>query len=350
MNSKRKLKIAMIGPIAERVPPKKYGGTERVVYALTEELIKRGHKVTLFASGDSKTSATLESIYPMALREAKLRDPHGLNEWTILHLLNAYKKGAAFDLIHDHNSVFGLPIAEFVQTPTVITIHGAISASNRRLFESVTKPHLVTISKSQGKPFQNIKFAANVYNGASFVNYPFKSRQKGYLLFVGRISMEKGVHLAIDAALDLNLPLIIAAKLDVVDIKYFREYIEPRLSDKLIKWVGEVDEKQRNKLMSEAMCMLHPVTWREPFGMTLIEAMACGCPVIAFNNGSIPEVIINGETGFIVEDLEEMVNAILQIKKINRKTCRVHAISNFNSKRMTDSYEELYLKILKKVR
>ncbi len=343
---KTKLKIAQIAPLVERVPPKKYGGTERVVSSLTEQLVQKGHDVTLFATGDSETAAKLISVYPRALREAKMLDPHGLNEWSLLHIANAYKRQSEFDIIHDHNSIFSLPTAQFAKTPIVITLHGSINLNNRRLYETVTTPYYVSISKQQTLHVPRLKISDTIYNGLPMTEYPFNKTHKGYLLFVGRISMEKGLHLAIDAANDLNLPLIIAAKLDDTNIDYFREYIEPRLYGEQIRWIGEVDQKQRNELMSNAMCFLHPVTWREPFGLTLIEAMACGCPVVAFNKGSIPEIIKDGKTGFVVNGLEEMIEAITKINQLDRSECRRYALKNFNDKLMADRYEELYNRIL----
>lgn len=343
---KTKLKIAQIAPLVERVPPKKYGGTERIVYSLTEQLVKRGHDVTLFATGDSETAAKLVSVYPRALREAKMFDPHGLNEWSLLHIANAYKRQSEFDIIHDHNSIFSLPTAQFAKTPVVITLHGSINLNNRRLYETVTTPYYVSVSKQQTLHVPRLKVSDTIYNGLPMTDYPFNTTHKDYLLFVGRISMEKGLHLAIDAANDLNLPLIIAAKLDDTNIDYFRDYIEPRLYGEQIRWIGEVDQKQRNELMSNAMCFLHPVTWREPFGLTLIEAMACGCPVVAFNKGSIPEIIKDSKTGFVVNDLEEMIEAITKINQIDRSKCRRYALKNFNDKLMADRYEELYNRIL----
>ena len=177
--------------------------------------------------------------------------------------------------------------------------------------------------------------------------YPFSSTHDGYLLYVGRISVEKGVHFAIETALYLNLPLIIAAKLDTKDLAYFNQYIKPHLSES-IRWIGEVSEEERNKLMSKAMCFLHPVTWKEPFGLTLIEAMACGCPVIAFKKGSIPEIIIHKKTGFVVLDIHEMIKAVKKINTIKREDCRKHALEKFNTKIMTDEYEKIYQKILNK--
>lgn len=342
------LKIAMIAPITERVPPKKYGGIERVVHALTEELMRRNHDVTLFATGDSVTSAKLKYVYPRALREAKIHELHGLHEWTIYHILSAYMQQQQFEIIHDHNSLWGLLPAQFAKTPTIITLHGPITPNNRRLYEKVTNPYLVAISKSQTQHVPSVEIIDTIYNGLPLETYPFGKAHKGYLLFVGRISMEKGTHYAIDVASDLHLPLIIAAKLDETDREYFKEYIEPRINGEQIRWIGEVDEAERNKLMSSAMALLHPVTWREPFGLTLIEAMACGTPVVAFNKGSIPEIIVDGKTGFVVKDVEEMILAITKISQIDRKECRKHVLKHFTARKMTDNYEQLYLRILER--
>jgi glycosyltransferase involved in cell wall biosynthesis len=339
------MKIAQLAPIAERVPPKKYGGTERVVWALTEELIKRGHEVTLFATGDSQTSAKLESVYPRALREAKFKDPYGSNNLTMLHMGLAYELQDEFDIIHDHLAPLSLPTANLATTPVVATMHGPFSNENRRLFEMLRGPNIVTVSQSQLYPLPNINHAGTVYNGLALKDYPFSDTDEGYLLYVGRISIEKGVHYALDVAQVLDKPLILAAKVEPFDRPYFKEYIEPRLSDR-IQWIGEVDEDTRNQLMSKALAFLHPVVFREPFGLTLIEAMACGCPVIAFNRGAIPEIIKTGETGFVVEDVEGMVDALSNIKTINRAACRSHALETFSAERMADGYEKVYKKIL----
>ncbi len=339
------MRIAQISPIAERVPPKKYGGTERVVSALTEELVKRGHEVTLFASGDSITKAKLESVYPRGLREAHLRDLYGVNHWTLLTLGLAYELQDDFDIIHDHIGPISLPTANITSTPVVVTMHGAFNAENRRLFQQLRSPNIVTISQSQLYPVPNINHIGTVYNGLNMQHYPFGAVPDSYLLFVGRISMEKGTHLAIEAAQQLDMPLIIAAKLEKEDQLYFREYVEPRLSDR-IKWVGEVDEEERNRLMSQAKCLLHPVTWREPFGLVIIEAMACGCPVVGFNRGSIPELIETGVTGYVVEDIEGMIDAVNSIDTIERAVCREYALQNFSAERMTDGYEAIYKKLL----
>jgi glycosyltransferase involved in cell wall biosynthesis len=343
---KKTLKIAQIAPLIESVPPKKYGGTERVVHALTEELVERGHDVTLFASSNSKTSAKLESVLPKSLRESNPQKMYGLNEWLLLHLGIAYKSNEEFDIIHDHNGIYSLPVAQLSKTPVVLTMHGSVTPYNKRLYRDITGPSLVSISKSQTAPFPFIKTAANIYNGLPMKDYPFSKRMGRHLLYVGRICLDKGTHFAIDAAVDLNIPLIIAAKLDEINVPYFKEYIEPRIDNDLIKWVGEVDEKKRNQLMKNALCLLHPITWREPFGLTLIEAMATGCPVVAFNKGSIAEIVVNGKTGYVVEDLEAMIEAVKKVPEINRVECRQHALKNFNERVMTERYENLYYEIL----
>ena len=193
----------------------------------------------------------------------------------------------------------------------------------------------------------NINHIGTVYNGLSMNHFPSGAKPEDFLLFVGRVSMEKGTHIAIQVAQELDMELIIAAKVDVVgdDRIYFRDYIEPNLSGK-IRWIGEVDETERNNLMSRALCLLHPVTWREPFGLVLIEAMACGCPVIAFNLGAIPEVIQSGKTGFVVQDVEEMIESVEHIGKIDRSYCREYALSNFNAEKMTKGYEEIYSQMI----
>ncbi len=348
----QKLRIAQIAGLAERVPPRRYGGTERVIYALTEELARRGHNVTLFASGDSQTSGKLVAIFPKSLREARWENVYGPNILSLLNIGYAYQKQKDFDIIHDHNSYLSLPTANIATTPVVMTLHGTLGVNEKRIFENLRNPYLVTISKAQSELAPDLNYIGNVYNGLDMKNYSFSNLDDGYLLLVGRISREKGVHLAIEVAQYLDLPLIIAAKLNNIsdaphDVQYFHEYVEPKLSSQ-IRWIGEVNDAQRNNLMSHARCLLHPVTWREPFGLTLIEAMACGCPVVAFNKGSIPEIVSNGQTGFIVEDIDGMIRAVADINGINRAACREYALKQFTVEKMTDGYEAIYQRVIQK--
>lgn len=340
------MRIAQIAPIIERVPPKRYGGTERVVYHLTEELIKLGHDVTLFASGDSITSAKLVSIYPIALRAAKIKELYGHNVWSLFNIGEAYARQDEFDIIHDHNGHISLPTANIARTPTVMTLHGPFTPENRHIFRKLSRPYIVSISNAQ-RTEPNLNYAGTVYNGLDLENYPFSQEHGGYLLFVGRISLEKGVHNAIELALNTNLPLIIAAKLEETDRPYYHAYVEPYLSEQ-IRWIGEVDEAERNRLMSKALCFVHAITWREPFGLTLIEAMACGCPVIAYRMGAIPEIVAHGKTGFVVDTMEEMIDSVINIDSIDRAECRRHVLENFSAQKMATGYEKVYKEILEK--
>jgi glycosyltransferase involved in cell wall biosynthesis len=343
------MRIAQIAPIVERIPPKKYGGTERVIYELTEELVRRGHEVTLFASGDSITSATLVPIVPVSLREVNnKKDIYGFNTTSMLNIGAAYARHREFDVIHDHNPHISLPTANVTaaSTPVVVTWHGPY-AGMEEYFSALRRPHLVSISRSQAALAPSVPVIGTVYNGLSMEHYPFGAAPKDYMVYVGRIDREKGVHHAMDAAIMLGKTLIIAAKLDdnVPQIKeYFDTEIEPRLKahPKLLNWIGEVDEKERNELFAGALCLLHAVTWPEPFGLTLIESQACGVPVIAFNQGAIPEIVRHGVTGFVVNNVEEMVSAIKRIDTIDRAACRAHALTNFSAKRMAAGYEDIY--------
>lgn len=343
------MKIAQIAPLAERIPPKSYGGTERVVYALTEELVKMGHDVTLFATGDSTTSAKLISVYPKGLREAKEKNRYGRNEWSLLNFGVAYGMQSEFDIIHDHNILISLPTANVADTPVINTLHDPdhYSRENLTLYQTLNRVNLVAISKSQIEITPHLDFAGMVYNGLDMSDYPFSSTHQGYLLFVGRIAEMKGVHHAIEVAETLNIPLVIAARLETAfleDIEYFYEKIEPRLSDQII-WIGEVNDRQRNRLMSKALCTLHPAR-REPFGLTIIEALANGCPVIASNEGSIPELIKNGKVGYVVNDVKEMCLAVKKVGKISRRDCRKHAVDNFSATKMAREYEGIYRRII----
>lgn len=349
------MRIAQIAPLDCRIPPKKSGGTERVISALTEELVKRGHEVTLFASGDSKTSARLISVSPTALssretkeKQNKIFDIYEHNAMNILNIGMAYRMQDEFDIIHDHTSQnypASLALANSSSTPVVITLHGAFTKSTTTLFSFFNNPYYVSISKAQAKAAPHLTYMGNVYHGLNMEYFPFKAHSKGYLLFSGRISVEKGVHHAIRVAKILNLPLIIAGSVDSNYKSYMRDKILPHLSDQ-IRWVGEVDEKKRNSLMSNALCLLHPVTWPEPFGLSMIEAMACGCPVIAYSIGSIPEIVVPGETGFVVRTISDMVKAVQKVHTIDRLSCRTLALNKFSVKNMVDGYEAIYNRIL----
>lgn len=352
------MKIAQIAPIIERVPPIKYGGTEKIISVLTEELVKRGHEVTLFASGDSKTQALLSAVYPIHLRKANVDNIniYGPNVWSLLNVGMAYQRQDEFDVIHDHNSQnnpVSLPLANLAKIPVVMTLHGPLYNGYNKAFEFYRKPYLVTISKRQAEPAPDLNYIGNVYHGLHMERYPHSQEHDGYLLFVGRIHIEngveeKGLHHGIEIAQMTGMPLIIAAKLDTSihqDVEYFKAVIKPKLSDK-IRWMGEVDEQTRNRLMSRAYCLLHPINFSEPFGLTLIEAMGCGCPVIAFDRGSIPELIEEGKTGIVVRSSIEAINRLKEIERIDRTYCRTYALDRFSAERMVDGYESIYEKVI----
>lgn len=338
------MKIAQIAPLIERVPPKTYGGTERVVSALTEELVKRGHDVTLFASGDSITAARLVPIYPKHIREANIT-PFEENSIRLMGIGIPYSHQGEFDIIHDHNLPFSTPAANLSRVPVVATLHGPIDPGNQELYENLSNPYIVSISQAQIPQKTIMNHVTTIYHGFNMKHYPFSEKSEGYLLYVGRIAPKKGLHYAIAVAKMLNLKLIIAAKFVDIHKEYFEKEIKPHLSEQ-IKWIGEVTELERNQLMAHALAFLHPACWEEPFGLTLIEALACGAPVIAFNRGSIPELIKAGKTGYVVDNMWEMAEAVLRIGQIDRKACRRYALSNFTVEKMASEYEMVYKTIL----
>ena len=341
------MRIAQIAPVIETVPPRKYGGTERVVYHLTEELVKRGHEVTLFASGNSTTSAKLVSVIDRSLREMKIASRgDGADCYSLLNVGLAYQRQKEFDIIHDHTHIIGLATANIATTPTVVTLHDPVFPNYKPIIETLRHPFFVTISRTQPIPAPKMNIIGNVYHGMNMQHYPFAKKAGKYLLFVGNFRKEKGAHTAIEVAKRLNMPLILAGKLDRSwQLEYFNKQIRPHLSPQ-IKYVGEVTEEKRNSLMRRAYCLLHPIIWREPFGLTLIEAMACACPVVAYNKGSSSEIIKDGTTGFVVENFKQMLKAVKKVDEIDRQRTREYALKNFNAQRMARDYEKIYEKVI----
>ncbi|MBU0546888.1 MAG: glycosyltransferase family 4 protein [Patescibacteria group bacterium] len=345
------MKIAQIAPFEEPVPPKKYGGTERIVYHLTEELIKKGHKVTLFATGDSKTSAKLLPIFPRALRSIKI----GQN----LKARDAYKLiGLAkvieillkenFDIIHNHIGWRFLPFIKILKTKVVTTLHGPLNIGYQRfIYQEFPNSYYISISKNQREPLPKLNFVGNVYNGINITSFPFKEKSGNYLAFLGRMSPEKGPLEAIKIAKKTKMKLVMAAKIDIVDKEYFLKKIEPLIDNRMIKFIGEVGHKKKVQLLQNAKVLLAPINWREPFGLFLIESMACGTPVIAFKRGSVPEIIKDKKTGFIVKNVDEAVKSLKKIDQINRRDCRKWVEEKFTSEKMANDYEKIYSKVLK---
>jgi glycosyltransferase involved in cell wall biosynthesis len=347
-----KLRILQIAPPVESVPPSKYGGTERVIHALCEQLTKKGHYVALAATGDSDETSISELIYlfPKGLRNAGFENPYDV-EHAFLHRELAYQRASEFDIVHDHMFPFNLKKAHHINGNVVATLHGQIFFQDLLNYRKYQRPNIVSISNNQAKEFKNLdSYTGCVYNGLSMEHYPFNDKVGEDLLFVGRISPEKGVHTAIEVSKRLGKKLIIAAKIDpnTEDMAYYDTYIKPNLSNKNIEFIDEVDEQERNKLMSSAMAFLHPVTWREPFGLTMIESMATGCPVVAFNLGSIPEVVAHKKTGFVVEggDIDGMVKAVSSVDQIDRGFTRKYVLEKFNSEKMADGYLNVYRNVI----
>ncbi|MBW4564827.1 MAG: glycosyltransferase family 4 protein [Mojavia pulchra JT2-VF2] len=340
------MRIAQIAPLWERVPPPAYGGIELVVGLLTDELVKRGHEVTLFASGDSITLSKLQSVHPKALRLDTTVKEYDI--YAMLQLSQVYERASEFDIVHSHMGHAALPYANLVQTPTVHTLHGVFTPDNEKLFMHARRQSFVSISDAQREPRLNLNCVATVYNGIDTSNYEFSSQPQDprYLAFLGRLSPEKGPHLAIEIAKRSGWRLKMAGKVDIVDRDYFEQEIKPHIDGKQIEYLGEANHAQKCELMGGAVATLFPITWREPFGLVMIESMATGTPVIAMELGSTPEVIAHGHTGFLCRTVDECIAAIDKVPQLNRLACREHVVKNFSVQRMVDGYEAVYQQIL----
>jgi glycosyltransferase involved in cell wall biosynthesis len=342
------MRIAQIAPLWERVPPTAYGGTELIVSLLTDELVRRGHDVTLFASGDSLTLAKLESVHPRALRLDPSVKEGGIYE--MLSLSSVYENADQFDIIHSHVGCAALPYAPLVKTPTVHTLHGIFTPDNEKMFTHARHQPYISISAAQREPRVGLNYVATVYNGIDtdrFAFYP-KPDQPPYLAFLGRISPEKGTHLAIEIAQRSGWHLKMAGKVDPVDREYFEAQILPQIDGEQIEYLGEANHDQKCAILGGAVATLFPIGWREPFGLVMIESMVVGTPVIAMALGSVPEVIVNGKTGWLCDSMEDCVEAIDKVAQIDRYACREHVLRNFTAQRMVDGYETIYKEILAK--
>jgi glycosyltransferase involved in cell wall biosynthesis len=340
------MKIAQIAPLWERVPPPAYGGIELVVGLLTDELVKRGHEVTLFASGDSITAAKLESVHPQALRlDPNVRE-YGIYE--MLQLVQVYERAAEFDIIHSHMGCAALPYATLSKTPTVHTLHGIFTPDNAKMFTYAKKQPYISISNAQRVQSLGLNCVSTVYNSIDVDSHKFfpESDSPAYLAFLGRLSPEKGPHHAIEIAKAVGIPLKMAGKVDPVDVEYYETQIKPHIDGEFIQFLGEADHHMKNDLMGRAMATLFPITWKEPFGLVMIESMAAGTPTIAMNMGAVPEVVSDGVSGFICNNVEECIAAVGKIPTLSRQACRNYVATNFGVERMAYGYEEVYRQIL----
>lgn len=345
------MRIAQVAPMYESVPPQRYGGTERVVSYLTEELTRRGHDVTLFASGDSRTSAKLTPTTDRALRARfSLRELQELSNPLHLAMLSeVFQRAGEFDIMHCHLDYFAFPFEPFVDTPVVTTLHGRLDMPFlRQVFCQFPNNRVISISNSQRAPLADVypHWVGNVYNAVPVDDFPFKANPGTYLLFVGRIAVEKRVDWAIELAQRSGMPLKIAAKIDPYDQEYFDSEIKHLLDHPLIEFLGEVDESEKRDLMANAYALAFPIDWPEPFGMVMAEALACGTPVLALNRGSVPEVLRHGVTGIIGETIDELVAAVPHVPDLDRRICRAEAELRFSASAMAAGYERIYQNIL----
>jgi glycosyltransferase involved in cell wall biosynthesis len=335
------MRIAQIAPLYEAVPPKFYGGTERVVSYLTEELVALGHEVTLFASGDSETAANLEAAWPRALRlDPAIRDPIAPHA---LLMERVMRRAGEFDVLHFHNEYLPFSLFSRQPTPWLNTLHGRLDMIEYQgIFDVFSQVPLVSISDSQRRPLPQANFVGTVLHGLPENLLTPRPATPGYLAFLGRISPEKRPDRAIRIARAAGIPLKIAAKVDNADREYFETVIKPMLDGPGVELIGEINEAQKPDFLSGAIALLMPIDWPEPFGLVMIEAMACGTPVIAVNRGSVPEVIDDGISGFIVEDETGTIGAVERLGELDRKRVRAQFERRFTAKRMALDYLALY--------
>jgi glycosyltransferase involved in cell wall biosynthesis len=341
------MRIAQIAPLHEAVPPKFYGGTERVVSYLTEALVDLGHEVTLFASGDSKTNAHLEAAWPRALRlDPSIRDafaPH------MLLLERVRQRAHEFDVLHFHLDYLPFSLFSRLDTPFATTLHGRLDLPELQpMFNTFPNAPVISISNSQRMPLPQAGWVDTIYHGLpEHLLTPQPQVKPEYLAFLGRICPEKRADTAIKIAAQSGLPLKIAAKVDKVDQEYFKTVIEPLLQGADVEFIGEINEAQKPAFLSGAKALLFPIDWSEPFGLVMIESMACGTPVIAFNRGSVPEVIDHGVTGYVVEDATSAVAAVQRLDELSRTEIRAQFERRFTSKIMAQNYVDAYTSLLR---
>ena len=336
------MKIAQIAPLIESVPPRLYGGTERVVSYLTEELVAQGHEVTLFASGDSITGANLVPCCTQALR----LDPavSDVVPYYMLMLDKVRSRAAEFDVLHFHIDHFHFPIFRHLPIPSLTTLHGRQDHRDcLPFYAGFSDMPLVSISDAQRAPLPHANFLATIHHGIPLSLHEASYRPKGgYVAFMGRISPEKGPDDAIRIATSLGIPLKIAAKVDKVDEPYFREVVEPMLSAEGVEFIGEISEKEKGPFLRHAVALLFPICWPEPFGLVMIEAMSCGTPILAYRAGSVPEIIDEGVTGMIVDNIDQARIALVQVAALDRRKVRSRFEERFTARRMAKDYVRVY--------
>lgn len=357
------MRIAQLAPPWLSVPPQAYGGTEIVIHSLTEGLVKKGHDVTLFASGDSHTSAKLSFVYEKALGNSGYNKTEPLHP--LLHYIECFDKAEEFDIIHNHAQYYAMFLADLVKTPVVHTIHGSYSPEYTpeekiHTLERFADHNFVSISNSQRNDLPGLNYVATVYNGVDTLKFEFSEKQGDYILWIGRITSKKGPVEAIKVARELDIRLKIVAAIDPVEQDYFEKEVKPLIDGELVTYDGEVRGEGKIEYYKNALLTIYPIHWNEPFGLVMAESMSCGTPVVAYNQGSVLEIIKDGKTGFIVDShspgngnfvikktgVEGLVEAVKRISEIRRIDCRAHIQNNFTIDRMVEGYEAVYTKIL----
>jgi glycosyltransferase involved in cell wall biosynthesis len=339
------MRIAQVAPLTEAIPPKLYGGTERVVHWLTEELVALGHDVTLYASGDSVTSAKLEAVWPRALRlDGSVRDPNALH---MLMLEQVRRNHGDFDFLHFHLDYYPFSLFSRQSTPFLTTLHGRLDLPEHQpVFSTFATVPVVSISNSQRRPLPQARWVRTIHHGLPERLLMPQPVTPSYFAFLGRIAPEKGLDRAIRIAQHCGVPLKIAAKVDNADRDYYQDKIKPMLDADSIEFIGEIGDHQKSAFLSGAVALLVPIDWPEPFGLVMIEAMACGTPVIAYNRGSVPEIIDDGVTGFIVEDEIGAIGAVDRLLQLPRTQVRRRFEERFTARRMAQDYLSVYRSLI----
>lgn len=340
------MKIAQVAPLTESVPPQKYGGTERVVSWITEELVRQGHEVTLFASGDSRTSAELVAVTPLALRlDPKVTD---YSPYNYLLVDRVYRRANEFDVLHFHVDLMHFPLFRTMANRVVTTMHGRLDLPDfHAVYRAFPQMPLVSISMAQRAPLPSVNWVANIPHGMPVDLLEQGCGGSGYLAFIGRITPEKGIIDAIEIAKRASMPLKIAAKVDPVDKRFFETSVKGMLDHPLIEYLGEIDDSLKSDFLGQARALLFPIKWPEPFGLSMIEAFACGTPVIAYERASVPELMKDGITGFIVQGMDDAVAALSKVQGLDRSRIRREFEDRFTVERMVRDYADVYKSLLK---
>ena len=339
------MRIAQIAPLTEAIPPKLYGGTERVVHWLTEELVALGHDVTLFASGDSVTTAKLEAMWPQSLRlSGSIRDPNALH---MLMMEVVRRRADDFDILHFHLDYYPFSLFSRHSTPFITTLHGRLDLPEHQpVFTAFSSIPVISISNAQRRPVPQAGWVRTIYHGVPEDLLRPQPGTPSYLAFLGRIAPEKGVDQAIRIAGRAGIPIKIAAKIDKADVEYFEENIRSLFALPHVEYIGEIADKDKSEFLSGAVGLLMPINWPEPFGLSMIEAMACGTPVVAYNRGSVPEVVEDGVTGFVVEDELSATDAVRRLPQLSRTVVRARFDERFTARIMAKEYLATYRSLM----